>query len=121
MESKKTLVIGASSNPVRYSYMAVHALINSGHDVVALAKRESEVGGIPIQTHFPEVKDIHTVTMYVGPQRQMEYYRKMVDLCPKRVIFNPGTENSELELLLENNGIETVKGCTLFMLSSGLY
>jgi uncharacterized protein len=121
MENKKTLVIGASTNPERYSNMAIHSLRNHHHDVVALAKRSGKVSDVNIQTEFPESEDIHTVTMYVGVERQLEYYQALLELKPERVIFNPGAENFELADMLEMNGIETIEGCTLVMLNTGQY
>lgn len=121
MENKKTLVIGASTNPARYSHMAVQSLRKHGHEVVALAKRSGQVADIEIQTQFPEKENIHTVTMYVGPQRQPEFYDSIFDLKPERVIFNPGTENLELIENLESEGIEAIEACTLVMLSTGQY
>ena len=121
MTNKKTLVIGASTNPARYSYLAVHSLRRNGHDVVALAKKEGCLLYISIQTNFPENKDIHTVTMYVGPNRQDEYYQQIIDLKPERVIFNPGTENPLFKELLKENEIEAVEACTLVMLNTGQF
>lgn len=118
---KKTLVIGASTKPERYSNKAIRMLREYGHDVVALAKRPGHVNGVPIQTEFPAKDDVHTVTMYVGGKRQTEYYRLIEELKPQRVIFNPGAENSELEEKLDAAGIETVEGCTLVMLRSGQF
>ena len=120
MINKKTLVIGASENPARYANKAIRALRMHNHNVVALAKRSGQVDDVRIQTEFPG-KGIHTVTMYVGPPRQPEYYSKILNLHPERVIFNPGTENSEFAELLEENGIETIEACTLVMLSIGNY
>ncbi len=119
--NKKTLVIGASTNPARYSNLAIRSLLSHGHEVVALARREGFVGSVKIQTEFPEEQTIHTVTMYVGPQHQPEYYGPILDLNPKRVIFNPGTENREFVKMLESRGIETIEGCTLVMLGTGQY
>ncbi|MBT3383542.1 MAG: CoA-binding protein [Prolixibacteraceae bacterium] len=121
MENKRTLVIGASMNPARYSYLAIHSLQKHGNEVVALAKRKGNIADIKIQTEFPGTKNIHTVTMYVGEKRQLEYYNKLVELKPKRVIFNPGAENNELAEVLENKGIEVIEACTLVMLSTGQY
>jgi len=118
--SKKTLVIGASENPARYSNMAIHALRENGHEVVALAKREGLVKDVAIQTQFPE-EDIHTISLYVGAPRQTEYYSKVLGLKPQRVIFNPGTENHEFASLLEENGIRAEEACTLVLLSIGNY
>lgn len=120
MTKKLTLVIGASENPSRYSNMAIRSLRKHDHPVLALAKREGQVGDVKIQTEFPE-EVINTVTLYVGPQRQPEYYDKVLKLNPRRVIFNPGTENPEFENLLEENDIEAVEACTLVMLSVGNY
>lgn len=121
MENKKTLVIGASTNPERYSFLAIHSLRKHKHDVVALAKRLGQVSDVPIQTNFPVNEQFHTVTLYIGSGRQLEYYDLLIKLKPKRVIFNPGTENFELEKLLKINGIEVIEGCTLVMLSTGQY
>jgi predicted CoA-binding protein len=118
---KKTLVIGASENPIRYSYLAIESLRKHGADVVALAKRMGKVADVSIQTEFPKIDDVHTVTLYVGPQRQPEYYKQILELNPKRVIFNPGTENNELVSKLEEKGIEAIEACTLVMLSTGQY
>lgn len=117
----KTLVIGASTKPERYSNMAIHALRNHNHEVVALAKRVGKVSDVTIQTNFPLNEDINTVTMYVGAKHQVEYYKPLLELKPERVIFNPGAENFELAELLETNGIETIEGCTLVMLSTGQF
>lgn len=118
---KRTLVIGASENPARYSNMAIHSLLNHNIEVVALAKRTGEVEGVKIITSFPKTEKIHTVTMYIGPQRQPEYYDDIIALKPKRVIFNPGTENKEFYTLLENYNIMVEQACTLVLLSTGQY
>ena len=120
MKIKRTLVIGASENPARYSNMAIRSLRNHNHEVLALAKREGKVDDVNITTEFPD-EDIDTVSLYVGPQWQTEYYEKVLKLKPQRVIFNPGTENPEFENLLEENDIEAVEACTLVMLSIGNY
>lgn len=121
MENKKTLVIGASTNPARFSHMAVHQLRAHNHEVVAMAKREGHVADVPIQTNFPKHKDIHTVTLYIGPPRQPEYYNQLLELNPKRVIFYPGTENDEWNKKLSEAGIQVIEACTLVMLNSGKY
>ena len=118
---KKTLVIGASENHERYSFKAINALLNHNHDVIALAKRAGQVADITIQTSFPNQEEIDTVTLYVGPQHQPEYYSAIIDLKPKRVIFNPGTENPDFLSLLKENGIESEEACTLVLLSIGNY
>jgi predicted CoA-binding protein len=118
---KKTLVIGASTNPERYSNKAIQTLRKHNHDVIALAKKSGKVSDVEIQIEFPSKEEIHTVTMYVGAKHQPEYYKALLELKPERVIFNPGSENFELSDMLEMNGIETIEGCTLVMLNTGQY
>jgi predicted CoA-binding protein len=120
-DNKKTLVIGASTKPERFSNKAIQLLREYGHEVVALAKRAGQVDGVPIQTEFPAAEDIHTVTMYLGAKRQLEYYEQLINLKPERVIFNPGAENPELKEKLESAGIETVENCTLVMLRTNQF
>ncbi len=118
---KKTLVLGATNNPARYAYLAVNRLVQRGHPVVPVGTREGEVAGLPILHGKPAVPDVDTVTLYLGPSHQAEYYDYILSLHPKRLIFNPGTENPQLAELAEKQGIETVEGCTLVMLSIGAY
>ena len=120
-KSKKTLVLGATTNTERTAYTAIHKLVNHGHEVVAVGLKEGEVAGIPIQTGQPLIKDLDTVTLYVGPKNQPLFYDYLLQLKPKRVIFNPGAENPELESKLRENGIEPVEACTLVLLSIGKY
>ncbi|MFM7022652.1 MAG: CoA-binding protein [Flavobacteriales bacterium] len=119
--SKKTVVIGASTNSDRYSYKATGKLKSYGHEVVPVGLKEGEIFGEHILTGQPEVQDVHTVTMYVGPQNQPSYYQYILGLHPKRVLFNPGTENPEFQNQLEKAGVEVVEGCTLVMLGTGEY
>ena len=114
--NKKTLVIGASTKPERYSNIAIRMLREYDHKVVALAKRAGLVDGVTIQTEFPIERNIHTVTMYLGAKHQPVYYSKILNLKPQRVIFNPGAENDEFKKKLDSAGIETVENCTLVML-----
>lgn len=118
---KKTLVLGASPNPVRYAYMATEDLLAKGHEVVLIGKRKGEIEGLPIQTDFPIYNDIDTITLYVGPAHQPELYDYIFRTNPKRIIFNPGTENPELRKLAEEKGIETEYACTLVLLSLDSY
>ncbi|MFM1876305.1 MAG: hypothetical protein RL266_2042 [Bacteroidota bacterium] len=120
MEKKKTLVVGASPKPDRYSYEAVVRLNIHGHSVYAYGLKESEVMGIPIHTVWPE-EWFDTVTLYLNPQRQKEYYDRIMGLKPNRVIFNPGTENPEFMQKLQESGIGVEVACTLVMLSIGNY
>ena len=121
MKNKKTLVLGASSNPARYSYMAIQSLVARDMSVVAIGQKEEEVAGIKIQTKQLPLKNIDTVTLYLNPQRQKDYYNYIVGLQPKRVIFNPGTENPEFYQLLKLNGIKVEIACTLVLLSTQQY
>lgn len=118
---KKTLVLGATPNPERYAYLAVGRLLQYKHEVVPVGVRKEEVHGLEILEGKPEVEGVDTVTLYIGPARQPEYYDYIFSLHPKRIIFNPGTENPELMQLARERGIEVVEGCTLVMLSIGAY
>ncbi|RZJ26942.1 MAG: CoA-binding protein [Flavobacterium sp.] len=121
MKNKKTLVLGASSNPSRYSCMAIKRLTQAGQSVVAIGLKEEEVAGVKIQTKQIPLKNIDTVTLYLNPARQRDYYNYILEVAPKRVIFNPGTENPELYQLLKANGIEVEVACTLVMLATEQY
>ncbi len=116
---KKTLVIGASENPERYSYKATLALKSHGHEVVPVGIKAGVINGIQIINGKPAINDIDTVTLYVGPKNQEEWKDYVLSLKPKRVIFNPGTENEDFEQLLRINNIEPIEACTLVMLSIG--
>ena len=118
---KKTVVIGASPNPARYANMAVNRLVDAGHSVVPVGIRKGAIAGLEIETDRPEVADVDTVTLYVGPGRQPEWYDYIFSLNPKRIILNPGTENMELEQMARERGVEPVEACTLVMLSVGNY
>jgi predicted CoA-binding protein len=120
-ETKKTLVIGASENPSRYSYLALQRLQSHHHPVVAIGKRKGIVGNAAIDTEKKDWKDVDTVTLYLNPLRQKEYYDYILSLKPKRIIFNPGAENDELSKLATKNGIQPVEACTLVMLATNQY
>ncbi len=117
----KILVVGASPNPRRYSYKAVSLLKANNYEVIPLGIRNGEIDGLKIIKGKPLLKDIHTVTMYVGPARQGEYIDYLLSLNPKRIIFNPGTENAEFINSAKKQGIETVQNCTLVMLNTGTF
>lgn len=119
--SKKTLVLGASLKTQRYSNIAVHKLVNHGHEVVAFGLKAGHVAGIEIDTNLMPYKDIHTVTLYLNPTRQKAFYNYIISLNPKRVIFNPGTENSEFQNLLKQNQIFYEEACTLVLLGTNQY
>lgn len=119
--SKKTVVIGASDNPERYSYKATLALQNRNHEVIPVGIHDGEINGIPIINGQVDIAEVDTITLYVGPKNQPFWFEYIIGLQPKRVIFNPGTENPEFEQLLQQNKIETIEACTLVMLSIGNY
>lgn len=121
MESKKTLVLGATDNPSRYAYIAVKRLLENKQEVVAVSNKKGEVLGIPIQNDFPRIEGVHTVTLYVGTKNLHHYIDYILSLNPKRIIFNPGTAHEDLQRRAKEKGIETVDGCTLVMLSIGNY
>jgi len=120
-QTKKTLVIGASDNPTRYSYLAVNKLRATGHPVVAIGAHAGRVADIDMITAKVPIDDIDTVTLYLNPARQEEYYDYILSLHPRRLIFNPGAENEELEKLARQNKIQTMEACTLVLLSTGQY
>ena len=119
--SKKTVVIGASDNPERVSNQAVIKLQNKGHEVIPIGIKDGEINGLKIIKGKPAVADVDTVSLYVGPKNQPEWFDYIISLKPKRVVFNPGTENPEFEELLQKNNIEATEACTLVMLSIGNY
>ena len=121
MKEKKTLVLGASGNPSRYSYLAIHRLRSHGHPVVAIGRRQAIVGDTEIKTTKEEVTGIDTVTLYMNKNHQREFHDYILSLKPKRIIFNPGAENEELDKLARKNGIDTLEACTLVMLSTNQY
>ena len=118
---KKTLVLGASDNPARYSNLAIQRLRNHGHPVVAIGRKNTKVGDVIIDKEKQPAEDIDTVTLYLNPTHQQEYYDYILSLKPRRIIFNPGTENDTLAVLAKQNNIQTLEACTLVMLSTGQY
>ena len=118
---KKTLILGATTNPARYGYIATSRLNQYGHEVVPVGIREGDIEGIDILLGQPSVEGIDTITLYLNPKRQEAYYDYILGLNPKRIIFNPGTENPELVRLAREKGIEVEIACTLVMLSVGNY
>lgn len=118
---KKTLVLGASDDPSKYSYLAVHRLRKAGHPVVAIGRKETTVADVKVEKITTVYTDIDTVTLYLNALHQQEYYNYILSIHPKRIIFNPGTENPELEVLARENGIQPLEACTLVMLSSNQY
>jgi uncharacterized protein len=121
MNAKKTLVLGASDNPSRYSYLAIERLRSHGHPVVAVGRKNTKVADVIITKEKDNFDQVDTVTLYLNPSHQKEYYDYIISLHPKRIIFNPGTENEELAQLAKQNGIASKEACTLVMLSTNQY
>ncbi len=118
---KKTLVIGASSNSERYSFKAINSLLNYKHSVVAIGQKKGDVSGVKIQIKQIPMKSIDTVTLYINAKNQKDYYNYILQINPKRVIFNPGAENPEFYQLLKSNNIKVEVACTLVLLATNQY
>lgn len=118
---KKTLVLGATPDSSRYAYLAANKLVSRGHEIVNVGIKKGEVAGVPIEAPGKIHDDIDTVTLYVGTRNQPPLYDYILNTHPRRIIFNPGTENAELERMAQEKGIETLCACTLVMLSTGQY
>ncbi len=121
MNDKKTLVLGASTNPARYSFRAIRALRQYHHEVYAIGLREGRVEDVSIITEKPPFTDVDTVTLYLSQKNQKLYYDYILSLRPKRIIYNPGAENPELWALAEKAGIENLEACTLVLLATNQY
>ncbi len=119
--SKKTLVLGASLKPNRYSNFVIKKLVNQGFEVVAFGLKEGEVVGVNIDVVLKQYKKIDTITLYLNSKRQKDYYDYIISLNPKRVIFNPGTENPEFYSILKENNIYFEEACSLVLLSTNQY
>jgi uncharacterized protein len=119
---KTTLVLGASPKPERYSYRAIRSLLSRKMPVIAIGKRDYELDDLKIKKGKPsDIGPVHTVALYLNAKNQEEYYDYIISLKPKRIIFNPGTTNTELENLLRKNDIDFVNDCLLVMLSCGKF
>lgn len=118
---KNTLIIGATPNPTRYAYRAAQMLTAKGHTIINIGIKQGEVAGVKIEKPDQPYTDIDTVTLYIGPDLQPSYYDYIIDTKPKRVIFNPGTENSTFQKMLNLHNIEPIEACTLVLLSIGQY
>jgi hypothetical protein len=118
---KKTLVLGASLKPDRYSNLAIVRLLAKEKNVVAFGVKSGVIEGVQIETSLVPFQDIDTITLYLNPTRQQAYYDYIISLNPRRVIFNPGTENEELSAMLRLNGILAENACTLVLLSTNQY
>ena len=118
---KKTLVLGASGNPERYSFLAINRLREHHHPVVAVGKKETVVADVPVQTETAPIPGLDTITVYLNTENQKNYYDYILAQHPRRVIFNPGAENPEFEKILSEKGIQTMEACTLVLLGTGQY
>jgi hypothetical protein len=121
MNPKKTIVLGASSNPDRYSYIAVNKLLAHHHEVLAIGNKKGFIGTIEIYTEKIITNSVDTITLYLSPTNQKSYYDYILTINPNRIIFNPGTENEELKSLAKQAGIIAIEACTLVMLATGQY
>ena len=123
MKNLKTVIIGASTNPSRVSYRAAHMLKEEEIDFVPVGIKKGELAGKSILDlrQKPKIDNVDTVTLYIGPQNQPEWYEYILSLNPRRIIFNPGTENSEFIEMATSKGVHTEIACTLVMLSIGNY
>ncbi|MDN5212107.1 CoA-binding protein [Fulvivirgaceae bacterium BMA12] len=120
---KKTMVLGATPNPARYAYLAAQMLVENKIEIVPVGIKSGTVAGekiLDLKTQ-PLIADIHTITLYIGPGNQPQWYDYILTINPQRVIFNPGTENPVLESMVSDQGVEVLKACTLVMLSVGNY
>lgn len=118
---KKTVVLGATPNPARYAYLAVERLMEEGIEVIPVGIRKGEIQGLAIRNDLPFIPDVDTITLYLNPEIQKEYYSYILSLQPKRIIFNPGAENPQLMRLAKAQGIEVSIACTLVLLSLNTY
>lgn len=119
--NKKTLVLGASANPSRYSFLAVNKLREHNHPVVAIGRKSAVVADVSIQSEANMIPDLDTVTLYLNPTNQKDYYEYILEQHPRRVIFNPGAENPAFEKILQEKGIQTMEACTLVLLGTGQF
>lgn len=118
---KKTLVFGASLNPSKYSNFAVQKLVSQNIETEAFGIKNGVIADVSVITELLPFENLHTITLYLNPKNQIPYYDYIVSLKPKRVIFNPGTENPEFYKILKENNIEFEVACTLVLLSTNQY
>lgn len=121
MIDKKTLLLGATTDATRYAHLAAIRLSDSGHSIINVGLKSGTIAGVPIELPETVYTDIHTITLYINPAKQQSLYNYIFKTNPKRIIFNPGTENEELRQLAHEKGINTEYACTLVLLSLGQY
>lgn len=121
--SKKTAIFGATPNSERYAYLAAERLTQKNHDVIPIGIKKGSIFGHEILNlrEKPPIKGLDTITMYIGPQNQEEWEDYILSLHPKRIIFNPGSENPSLARKANERGIHVEFACTLVMLGNGIY
>lgn len=119
----KTVIVGATTNQARYAYLAAQMLKEEKLEIVPLGIKKGDLFGVPILDirEKPSIENVHTITLYIGPQHQPQYYEYLLSLNPKRIIFNPGTENYAFEKMIAAQGIEALEACTLVLLRTGQY
>lgn len=122
-QNQKTVVVGASPNSSRYAYRAAHMLTEYGYPMVPLSIKRGELAGEKILDlrRKPFIPDVDTLTLYIGPQHHAQWMDYLLSLSPRRIIFNPGTENADFMRKAEDQGIEVLQACTLVMLQTGTY
>ena len=120
---KKTVIVGASTNPSRYAYIAAEMLTEYNHPIVPIGIKKGQVAGVQILDirEKPKIADVDTITLYIGPPHQPEWYEYLLSLNPRRIIFNPGTENPAFEKMAEMRAIEALEACTLVLLRTNQY
>ena len=118
--NESILVIGASANPNRSSYFATKFLHNIGVSLYTIANKNGKIDDLELSDQYASIHSVDTISIYLNPDRQKKYYDYILSLHPKRIIFNPGTENPELATIAKNNCIEIVNGCTIAMFASGI-
>ena len=119
---KTTVLLGASPKPDRFAYKAVRSLQRRNIPVIALGRKDADLDGIKIRKGMPgDIGPVHTVTLYLNPKNQEEYYDYIISLQPSRIIFNPGTWNPDLAELARSHNIEVVRDCMLIMLNSSKF
>lgn len=116
-----TVVLGASTNPRRYSYKAVEVLVEAKHKVIPVSVKKGSIFDLPIQSEYPKDVKIDTIAMYLGIENQKKYYDLILENPPRRIIFNPGTYNPEFQQLLKEKGVNVVNDCVLIMMNRGIY
>ena len=120
-QNKRTLVIGATPKPERYAYIATEMLLDHGHEVIPYGIKKGKIGELTILNEWPTDAEIDTITLYINPRIQEGFYDRILAIAPKRIIFNPGTENATLAKMANAQNIKTMDACTLVLLRTDQY